>query len=107
MLKQILLILSIIAISSEACVPWDPPDGLGRLNACVSTFNCAVYISVRRFCINFDSIVVEIRSGHSMSIDYHCRVFSQANCMGTAFPVSFTMTQFPFVARSFDCPWRC
>lgn len=105
MIKLLTIIISIVALTySQNCVPWTN-DITGFLFICTAGQSCSTFPSTQRMCFNL--VGDDWASGASLSVNYQCRVFQQANCFGSFRVATHIRNNFGFNARSFDCPWRC
>ncbi|KAG5667574.1 hypothetical protein PVAND_015551 [Polypedilum vanderplanki] len=106
MLKVItILFFAIFAETYSACVPYDGTTGIGYLTVCKDNGECFTVDSTRRTCINL--IGGPFYKGNSGRSTYHCIIYSEAACKGSAYAVGSNRINFPWRAMSYTCPWQC
>lgn len=107
MFKKLLILFCIISVIYAKCRPFDGITGIGYLSVCKSKGlkDCKTVSSIRRTCINL--VNGPHLSGKTGDESYQCLIWPEPTCSGKPHEVRHSGGDFPFVAKSYACPYKC
>jgi hypothetical protein len=107
MFRKLLILFSLIIFVNAKCKPFDGVTGIGYLTVCKSNGlkDCKTISSIRRTCINL--VNGPHISGKSGDESYECLIWPEPSCSGKPEIIRSSGSDFPFVAKSYACPYQC